>query len=203
MTTPRARRFLADAAAVSPVIATILMVAIAVVLGASVFVLVSNLKDGQEARVPPRLQLLGEPASGGSEMLVRIIANSPDRKELSEYRFVVALPNATIINVDVQSNANFAAGTDTWYAVIDDTTAGAVITATQTVPGATVPNLRITFFDVSGDDAVNAFDQVRIAYDDSDADAAYADPLAKGEWNFVIVHKKSDGISGETTRQVG
>lgn len=57
--------------------------------------------------------------------------------------------------------------------------------------------------DVSNDDTVNAFDQIRVSYDDSDADATYADPLARGEWNFVIVHKRSDGISGETTRQMG
>lgn len=204
------RKFMKDEEGVSPVIAVILMVAITVVLAATVFVLVSNIGKNVGS-TGPQFQMVSGTQTSGSQWIVRVAAVSV-KHDFSDYQFVYTLPNLTKIIADPTSNTDFnaAAATDCFQGSWNGVTSGpgSLIQATETAASASCPaagaaplhNIRLTFKDVSGDDKWSTGDELTVTYDDKDADLLFDDTFASGEHILEIRHKTTDTLAGSLTR---
>ena len=211
-----------DEDAVSPVIAVILMVAITVVLAATVFVLVSNIGKNVGS-TGPQFQMVSGTQTGGSQWVLRVAAVNV-KHDISDYQFVHTLPNLTKVIITPPSIVDFNLGTDCWVATFAGTgsTAPGALINTEAVEAAgpvadgeawsaagngvcptgtaTSNNWKFIFKDVSGDDKFSTGDEVAITYDGKDAGEVYTDTFPTGEHVFEIRHKTSDTLAGSLTR---
>lgn len=204
------RKFMKDEEGVSPVIAVILMVAITVVLAATVFVLVSNIGKNVGS-TGPQFQMISGTQTSSAQWIVRVAAVNV-KHDFTDYQFVLTLPNLTKVTIDPIDNADFNAGSDCWQGTIAATSAGALVAATTGANTGTPPSTlvcpaasngadaRLVFKDVSGDDKFSTGDEVTISYDDGDADDTHDDTFASGEWLFELRHKSTDTLAGSLTR---
>lgn len=191
------KTFLDEEEAVSPVIAVILMVAITVVLAATVFVLVSDL-GGDVGKTGPKLSIVSDSTTGSAKWVVKI-SDATQSADLTDFQFVLTTPGNGTIVADPDSNT-FATGTYGCLSVA--ASAQGRYTSACAEPAAAHANgntdYRFIFTDVSGDSKWNTLDKLTITYDHdgvNDADNG-ADPFGTGTYKLEIRHKPTNTATG-------
>lgn len=188
------QKFVMDEEAVSPVIAVILMVAITVVLAATVFVLVSDL-GGDVGQSSPKMQLVSDSSTKATNWVVKV-TDATRGNSLSDYELIHTTPTQGIIVYKVTSTTDFNGGDE--EVILSGDVAGNDLLSvddTTTKGTATDPGYRVAFLDISGDDLFNVLDTVKISYDDTDADGDYDDRLPSGTHKIELRHVPTGAIS--------
>ncbi len=191
-------KFINEEEAVSPVIAVILMVAITVVLAATVFVLVNDLGKNV-GQTGPSLGLVSDSAGSSTLQWTLKVSSATKLADLTDYRFVLTTP--ALGTVVITSNTNTFTAGSTWYA---DKTAGTAdrVVADQTAAGATNREFRFVFTDIDGNSKWSVGDTLKMDYDgDDDADyATTGDTVPAGEYTMEILHIPSGSSAGSLPR---
>lgn len=196
------QKFVMDEEAVSPVIAVILMVAITVVLAATVFVLVSDL-GGDVGQSSPKLQLVQDSTSSATNVIIKV-SDATRSASLVDYEIVHTLPAGHTVVYTITSDTSFKDDTsnkETLYSVDVDTcaTSPCRFGSTGTDPALAAGGsevYKLTFMDVNNDDQWNVLDTLTFKYDSTDADATYDDALPKGNHKLEFRHVPTGAISG-------
>ncbi|MBW3582501.1 MAG: type IV pilin N-terminal domain-containing protein [Euryarchaeota archaeon] len=196
------QKFVMDEEAVSPVIAVILMVAITVVLAATVFVLVSDL-GGDVGQSSPKLQLVQDSTSSATNVIIKV-SDATRSAALVDYQIIHTTPDDGIVVYSITTDDNFKLdGThkETLYSADLTGKADGDRTGSQAAdPGAgpTLPPVayKLTFMDVNDDDQWNVLDTLTLKWDGATDSAAYDDALPKGNHKLEFRHVPTGSISG-------
>ncbi len=191
-TTHRRASLTNDVFAVSAVISVILMVAVAVVLAATVFVLVSGFGDDAGTGVAPKISMTSDPAgTGSSQWTIKMSDATSSDRPLTDYQFILTTATTGTIVV-TPADSDFEAG---------DPYTAAAGTATSRNEGAAGSHVagnndwQLVFSDVSGDGRWGPLDKVVITYETDDA-GTDADPIPAGNYRLDIRHVPTDKVVG-------
>ncbi len=188
----RRHRFSHDDLAVSAVISVILMVAVAVVLAATVFVLVSGFSDDSGSGVAPKIAMTSDPAGTGStKWTVKMSDATSSDRPLTDYQFILTTSTTGTIVV-TPTDSDFQAG-DPYTAAAGTETSRNEGAAGSHVAGNN--DWQLVFSDVSGDGAWGPLDKVVITYDSNDA-GTDADAIPAGNYRLDIRHIPTDKVVG-------
>lgn len=194
------RKFIDQEEAVSPVIAVILMVAITVVLAATVFVLVNDLGKNV-GTTGPSLGMVSDSAQSSTSKWTVKLSSATKLADLTDYRFVLSTPDLGTV-ITVSDTNTFTAGS-IWYA---DKTAGTAdrVEADQVVAtaGTTNREFRLSFTDIDGNSKWSVGDTLAIDFDgDDDGDyATSGDSFPSGEYTLEVLHIPSGSSAGSLPR---
>lgn len=191
------RKFLNDDEGVSPVIAVILMVAITVVLAATVFVLVNDLGKNVGS-TGPALGLVSDSAGSSTSKWTVKVSSATQLADLNDYRFVLTTPShGTIVAAPAADDGAFTSGykmNATWTGAGDTSRKEATTTAFGANSG-----YQFTWTDIDGNKKWSVGDTMTIQYDDDD-DATLGDSFPSGAYQLEILHTPSASSSGSLPR---
>ncbi len=194
------QKFLSTEEAVSPVIAVILMVAITVVLAATVFVLVNDLGKNV-GTTGPSLGMVSDSATSSTAKWTIKLSSATKLADLTDYRFVVATPSQGQVVVEPADNAfsKFANEYNASKDISSPYTSNRTVAedeSWQTANGG----YNVKVWDVDGNSKFSVGDTVTITYDDDAGDATLDDTFPSGEYTFEVLHKPSGSSSGSLPR---
>lgn len=191
------RKFIEEEEAVSPVIAVILMVAITVVLAATVFVLVNDLGKNVGSAGPALGMVSDSPGSSTSQWTVKL-SSATQLADLSDYRFVLSTPShGTVVATPATTtfdNGHQMNGTWTGTAPTRTTAADAAPSAVTTV------GYQFTWTDIDGNAKYSVGDKMLIVYDGDTDNSDFDDTFSSGSYTLEILHIPSGSSAGSLPR---
>jgi flagellin-like protein len=184
--------------AVSPVIAVILMVAITVVLAATVFVLVNDLGKNVGS-TGPSLGLVSDSAGSSTSAWTVKVSSATQLADLNDYRFVLTTPGGVVVAQPSPAGGEFTAP----YFMYANWTAGQQPARIDAEPPADAPaagqGYRFQWTDIDGNSKWSVGDTLTIRYDAA-GDDTYTSTFPSGEHQLEILHIASGASSGSIPR---
>ena len=191
------QKFLNEEEAVSPVIAVILMVAITVVLAATVFVLVNDLGKNV-GQTGPSLGLVSDSAQSGTTKWTVKVSSATKLADLTDYRFVISTPqNGTLVTVADDNTFSTAVNSECWDGAAgtsrrDSLTAGCA--------GGGADEFRIRWTDIDGNSKWSVGDTLVLDYETGKVPLTYDDPFPAGEYSLEVLHIPSGSSAAQLPR---
>lgn len=202
------QKFIKSEEAVSPVIAVILMVAITVVLAATVFVLVNDLGKNVGS-TGPTIGMVSDSAGSSTTKWTVKLSSATKLADLSDYRFVISTPqNGTMVFVASNNTftANNVASSNHQFVSRPDTVINRGVGVVHDAAGA--PNTdgiswvgyRIEWNDIDGNGKFSVGDTMSVLYDNDLDNNVLNDTFPSGEYNLEVLHIPSGSSSGSLPR---
>lgn len=195
------QKFIMQEEAVSPVIAVILMVAITVVLAATVFVLVNDLGKNVGS-TGPSLGMVSDSAQSSTSKWTVKLSSATKLADLTDYRFVLTTPSHGVV-VATSATNSFTTPLQMYGVWADAATADAATrtTATTTAQGGVDDEAyRLTWTDIDGNSKWSVGDTLAIVYDGDVASSNFVNTFDSGEYTLEVLHIPSGSSAGSLPR---
>lgn len=190
-----------DERAVSPTIATALMLLVVIVVSSTTFVLVNEFRD-RATEPAPHIALATDPSASTTNQWRLTLQSAVPPRPVDQFLVILRTPQNGTLVADISSFPVSDQMEFFWRIGADETSERHAASDTPGDPGVGGYHLRFT--DIDSDGRLGGGDRLHFWYD-GDGDHGHVssadDPWPSGTYTFELKHQRSDRFTGYDTRQ--